>query len=60
MAVESSGDTHTAARLAAHAEEAADFDYIMENMPLAIDSSLEGLGRIATIVRSMKEFAHPD
>jgi len=60
VAVESSGDTHTAARFAAHAEEAADFDYIMENMPLAIDGSLEGLGRIATIVRSMKEFAHPD
>jgi signal transduction histidine kinase len=41
-------------------EKAADFDYIMENVPLAIDSSLDGLGRIATIVRSMKEFAHPD
>jgi len=32
----------------------------MENAPLAIESSIEGLGRIATIVRSMKEFAHPD
>ena len=32
----------------------------MENLPLAIDSSIDGLGRIATIVRSMKEFAHPD
>jgi len=29
-------------------------------MPAALDSALEGLGRIATIVRSMKEFAHPD
>jgi signal transduction histidine kinase len=59
-AVESSGDTDAAARLAAQAEKTADFDYIMENIPIAIDSSLEGLGRIATIVRSMKEFAHPD
>lgn len=58
--VESCGDTGTAARLAADAEKAADFDYIMDNIPRAIDGSLEGLGRITTIVRSMKEFAHPD
>jgi signal transduction histidine kinase len=56
----SAGDADAAARLAFDVEVAADFDYVMENMPLAIDSSLEGLGRIATIVRSMKEFAHPD
>src|ERR1700722_16198540 len=54
------GDSATAARLTDEAEAAADFDYIMENAPAAMDSSLEGLGRIATIVRSMKEFAHPD
>jgi signal transduction histidine kinase len=59
-AVESSRDTGAAARLVVETEKAVDFDYIMENMPQAIDSSLEGLGRIATIVRSMKEFAHPD
>ena len=29
-------------------------------MPPAIAGAIEGLGRIATIVRSMKEFAHPD
>jgi signal transduction histidine kinase len=59
-AVESSGDVASAARLASEAEKAADLDFIMENAPPALDSSLEGLGRIATIVRSMKEFAHPD
>jgi len=58
--VQSGGDAAAAARLAAEAEKAADLDYVMENAPLAIDSSIEGLGRIATIVRSMKEFAHPD
>ncbi len=42
------------------AEEAADLDYLLENIPQALGQSLEGLGRIATIVRSMKEFAHPD
>jgi signal transduction histidine kinase len=59
-AVESSGDVASAARRASEAEKAADLDFIMENAPPALDSSLEGLGRIATIVRSMKEFAHPD
>jgi signal transduction histidine kinase/HAMP domain-containing protein len=59
-AVQSQGDVVAAAQRAAEAEKAADLDYVLENAPLAIDSSLEGLGRIATIVRSMKEFAHPD
>src|ERR1700733_5664544 len=59
-AVQSAGDIKGAARLADEAERAADLDYIMQNAPLALDSSIEGLGRIATIVRSMKEFAHPD
>ena len=59
-AVESSGDVVSATRLASEAAEAADLDFIMENAPPALDSSLEGLGRIATIVRSLKEFAHPD
>jgi signal transduction histidine kinase len=56
----SAGDVITAAQLALEAEKAADLDYIMEHAPLALDSSMEGLGRIATIVRSMKDFAHPD
>ncbi len=59
-AVGSCGDVAAAARAASEAEKAADLDFILENAPPALDSSLEGLGRIATIVRSMKEFAHPD
>ena len=42
------------------AEENADLAYLMENAPKAVERSLEGLDRVATIVRSMKEFAHPD
>ena len=49
-----------AARVAGDAERATDLDYLLQQAPLALDSSIEGLGRIATIVRSMKEFAHPD
>jgi signal transduction histidine kinase len=59
-AVRAAGDIDAAARLADEADKAADLDYIMQNLPLALESSIEGLGRIATIVRSMKEFAHPD
>ncbi len=47
------------ARLDREREE-ADVDYFVENAPRALDRSLEGLGRVTAIVRSMKEFAHPD
>jgi signal transduction histidine kinase len=59
-AVRTAGDTAAAAQLADDADKAADLDYIMQNAPLALKSSIEGLARIAIIVRSMKEFAHPD
>jgi signal transduction histidine kinase len=59
-AARSGGDVVAAARLAADAERAADLDYLLEDVPRAIDSSINGLDRIATIVRSMREFAHPD
>ena len=49
-----------AAHTAQDAEEAADLPYLLEQVPKALARSLEGLDRIATIVRSMKEFAHPD
>jgi signal transduction histidine kinase len=57
---QTSGDLHAAALRATEAEESVDLSFIMENAPVAVESSIEGLGRIATIVRSMKEFAHPD
>ena len=49
-----------AASEARKAEEAADLPYLRDNVPKAFERCLDGLGRIATIVRSMKEFAHPD
>jgi signal transduction histidine kinase len=49
-----------AAEAAATAAREADLDYLVEHMPKAIDRALDGLTRVATIVRSMKEFAHPD
>ena len=41
------------------AEEKADLSYLVDNLPRSIAATQEGLERIATIVRSMKEFAHP-
>ena len=37
----------------------ADLDYFIEEAPKALTQSLEGLDRIASIVRAMKEFSHP-
>jgi two-component system NtrC family sensor kinase len=59
-AAKSTGDVAAMVRLAEDAEKAADLEYILNNAPQAIETSIEGLGRIATIVRSMKAFAHPD
>jgi len=39
--------------------EKTDLDYLLKEIPQAIDQSLEGLQRVAKIVRSMKEFSHP-
>ena len=36
-----------------------DLDYLTEEVPKAIAQTSEGVTRIATIVRAMKEFAHP-
>ncbi|HEY9155181.1 MAG TPA: PAS domain-containing protein, partial [Opitutaceae bacterium] len=41
------------------AEENAEIDYLIQEIPRTLDQSLEGLGRVARIVRSLKEFSHP-
>ena len=37
----------------------ADIDYITDETPKAIRQSLEGIDKVAVIVRAMKEFSHP-
>lgn len=44
----------------AEAEMAVDINYLVEEIPKAIAQSLDGVARVATLVRAMKEFAHPD
>jgi PAS domain S-box-containing protein len=36
-----------------------DIDYLCKEIPLAVQQSLEGVNRVAGIVRAMKEFSHP-
>ena len=53
--------TPTASVLSQIATTAAAIDvaYLTAEIPTAIQQSLEGLERVATIVRAMKEFSHP-
>jgi signal transduction histidine kinase len=44
----------------AAAQRDADWTYLKEEIPRAMDHMLEGLGRVSTIVRGMKEFSHVD
>jgi PAS domain S-box-containing protein len=37
----------------------ADVEYLLGEVPKAIEQSLEGVQRVAKIVRAMKEFSHP-
>jgi len=39
--------------------EELDFDFLREEVPQAISQSLDGIERIAAIVRAMKDFSHP-
>lgn len=40
--------------------EHADLDYLLQEVPRAVDQSSHGLQHVAKIVRCMKEFSHPD
>ena len=40
--------------------EQADLEFLLERDSAAIDQSLEGIEQVTQMVRSMKEFAHPD
>jgi two-component system NtrC family sensor kinase len=52
--------SEAARKLVRDAEVAADLEYLTDGLPAAIERCLEGTQRVATIVRSMKEFSHAD
>jgi signal transduction histidine kinase len=47
------------AREVAEAEDLADLAYLEERIPKSFARAFDGIGRVATIVRAMREFAHP-
>ncbi len=40
--------------------KALDLEFVTQEIPKAIEQSLEGIERVTQIVRAMKEFSHPD
>jgi PAS domain S-box-containing protein len=41
------------------AEQEADLEYLRERVPAALERTLEGIGRVATIVAAMRDFGRP-
>jgi PAS domain S-box-containing protein len=44
---------------AASATQSADIDYLVSEIPQSITQTLEGIERVTSIVKAMKEFSHP-
>ncbi|MEV1286330.1 PAS domain S-box protein [Micromonospora sp. NPDC049679] len=42
------------------AEQKADIDYLASEVPVAVEQSLEGIERVASLVRAMKSFSYKD
>ncbi|MBE0584718.1 MAG: response regulator [Desulfofustis sp.] len=40
-------------------QTSADIDFLREEIPVTVQQSLDGVGRVSNIVRAMKEFSHP-
>jgi PAS domain S-box-containing protein len=55
------GGAVTAERLSSveAAIEETDLEYVLQEIPKAIQQSTEGVERVSTIVKAMKEFSHP-
>jgi hypothetical protein len=45
-------------RRAAEAEEQADLEYVAERLPMAFSRTIEGIGRVRSIVQAMRRFSH--
>ncbi len=57
--VASQGLAAEATKSLVEVEEEADLEFVLSEGPEAIKRSLDGLSRVASIVRAMKDFAHP-
>src|SRR5262249_3849630 len=54
------GDVAAAAAAVRAREAACEIDFLLAHSPRALEAALVGLGRVAEIVRSIQDFAHPD
>jgi signal transduction histidine kinase len=59
MTVKNKSTTDELIEQVQRAADNADIEYLEEEIPKAIEQSLEGVGRISRIVLAMKEFSHP-
>ncbi len=57
--VRGGGDSKAAGEALAAQIEQRDFEYLSDEVPKAIEQGLDGLQRVASIVKAMKEFSHP-
>ncbi len=59
QAVLAGGDPKEALSAVATARRTADVDFLLEDVPTALEQSMDGLRQVASIVRAMKDFSHP-
>lgn len=57
--VKSAGLFETELQLIEASRDRLDFEFVLEEVPRAVEQSVEGVRRVATIVRAMKKFSHP-
>ena len=57
-AVREGGETEAAVEAVAKARKQADLAFLLEEVPQALEQSMEGLRQVASIVRAMKDFSH--
>ena len=60
LAAKGEGLSRETVQQVAAAVELADAPYLLEEIPKAIEQTLEGVTRVSTLVSAMKEFSHPD
>jgi len=58
-AAQANGDIETTLRDVNAVATEIDIEFVMEEVPTAISQTLEGISRVANIVRAMKAFGHP-
>ena len=58
-AVARAGVSDALSEAVARAEDEADLEYLRERVPAALGRARDGIERVATIVRAIREFAHP-